>query len=84
MIGVDDDWMVAATCSGINPQTFYPTDTSDEYAAATIEAYCDRCPVMGECLDYALITNQEHGIWGGMAEDKRRRVRRAWLARQRS
>ncbi|HUS62031.1 MAG TPA: WhiB family transcriptional regulator, partial [Acidimicrobiales bacterium] len=33
-------------------------------------------PVRAECLEYALETNQEHGVWGGMGEDERLRERR--------
>ena len=46
----------------------------------TALAYCAVCPVREECLDFALETNQEHGIWGGLTvkarknERKRRRV----------
>lgn len=31
------------------------------------------CPVKTECLEFALTTNQQHGIWGGLALDERRR-----------
>jgi Transcription factor WhiB len=37
----------------------------------------------GECLEFALATNQEAGIWGGATEEERRKLRKAWLAKQR-
>jgi len=40
---------------------------------------CDQCPVKAPCLQFALETNQDSGIWGGTSEDERRRLRRAWL-----
>jgi WhiB family transcriptional regulator, redox-sensing transcriptional regulator len=39
------------------------------------KAICVTCPVMWECLDYA-ITNESHGIWGGMTDAERRKVTR--------
>ena len=36
-----------------------------------------------ECLQYALETNQEAGVWGGYPEDDRRRLRKRWLAERR-
>ena len=47
------------------------------------KAICRLCEVRGECLDYALTTNQESGVWGGTSEEERRKLRKSWLARQR-
>jgi WhiB family redox-sensing transcriptional regulator len=44
---------------------------------------CGMCSVREECLQYALETNQEAGVWGGFAEDERRRLRKRWLAERR-
>ena len=35
------------------------------------------------CLEFALATNQESGIWGGTSEEERRKLRKAWLAARR-
>ena len=37
---------------------------------------CFECPSASECLDFALFTNQENGIWGGCTEEERRQIRR--------
>ncbi len=37
---------------------------------------CGQCPVTGDCLEFALATNQEAGVWGGLTEDDRRRLRK--------
>jgi WhiB family transcriptional regulator, redox-sensing transcriptional regulator len=49
--------------------------------AERAKAVCAGCPVCGQCLDYALDTNQD-GIWGGMTEDERRSLRRAGQRRR--
>jgi len=46
-------------------------------------AICSACSIQEECLQYALETNQEAGIWGGHPEDDRRRLRKRWLAERR-
>ena len=43
------------------------------------KAVCEECPVKERCLQFALETNQDSGIWGGTSEEERRRLRRAWL-----
>jgi len=51
------------------PEYWFPEDIADpaKRAEATKEAVrgCKSCPVMNECFDYALESNQKHGIWGG-------------------
>jgi WhiB family redox-sensing transcriptional regulator len=37
-----------------------------------------------ECLDFAITTNQEYGVWGGTSEEERRVLRRQWRQRQRA
>jgi WhiB family redox-sensing transcriptional regulator len=44
---------------------------------------CDSCDARTSCLEFALATNQESGIWGGTTEEERRKLRKLWLARQR-
>jgi WhiB family redox-sensing transcriptional regulator len=39
-------------------------------------AICASCPVRGECLEYALRTNESLGVWGGLTEDQRREYSR--------
>jgi len=47
------------------------------------KAICAACPVMDDCLSYALETNQRSGIWGGTTEKERKSLRRKWLAERR-
>ena len=78
-------WRDHAGCLGSDPDMFFPIGSTGavlgEIQAA--KAVCESCPVIEECLRYALVTNQESGVWGGTTEEERRRLRRAWLAGRR-
>jgi len=41
------------------------------------KAVCRPCPVIGDCLEWALAANQDAGVWGGMSEEERRALRRS-------
>ena len=72
-------WRGRAACRGEDPELFFPVGSSGPAALAQIvaaEAICARCPVREACLRFALDTGQDYGIWGGLAEDERRRLRR--------
>jgi WhiB family redox-sensing transcriptional regulator len=47
------------------------------------KAVCAICEARTSCLEFALATNQESGIWGGTTEEERRKLRKAWLATHR-
>lgn len=80
-----DDWRGRASCRDTDPELFFPVGTTgmalDQIDAA--KAVCRACAAQPECLEFALATNQESGVWGGTSEDERRKLRKAWLARQR-
>ncbi len=67
-------WQALANCLGVDPDLFFP-----ERGASTREAkeVCRACVVREECLEYAIVKGEKFGIWGGMSERERRRVRRA-------
>jgi WhiB family redox-sensing transcriptional regulator len=79
------EWRRHAACQGCDVGLFFPVGTTgpavDQIAAAKV--VCGHCPVRGDCLDFALVTNQESGVWGGATEEERRRLRRSWLAQRR-
>jgi len=68
-----DDWRLDAACRDLDTSIFFP-ETDD--AVATAKAICAACPVREACLEFALITRQDDGVWGGLDENERRRVRR--------
>ena len=79
------DWRALAMCRDSEPTLFFPIGSTGP-ALDQIEdakAICLQCSVREECLNYALETNQEAGVWGGYAEDERRRLRKRWLAERR-
>ena len=67
-------WQRRANCMGVDPDLFFP-----ERGASTREAkeVCRGCVVREECLEYALANGEKFGIWGGLSERERRRIRRA-------
>lgn len=66
-------WRERAACRDLDTAVFFP-DADDDPAPA--QAVCATCPVREPCLEFALVTRQEDGIWGGLTENERRRVRR--------
>ncbi|MFJ9467958.1 WhiB family transcriptional regulator [Streptomyces caniferus] len=72
------DWRHDAVCREEDPEIFFPVGNTGP-ALLQIEeakAVCRRCPVMGQCLQWALESRQDSGVWGGMSEDERRAMRR--------
>ncbi|NQW68122.1 MAG: WhiB family transcriptional regulator [Acidimicrobiaceae bacterium] len=71
--GDDRAWQDQANCLGVDPDLFFP-----ERGASTREAkeVCRGCEVRQQCLDYALANGEKFGIWGGLSERERRRLRR--------
>jgi WhiB family redox-sensing transcriptional regulator len=70
----DQGWQDRALCAQTDPEAFFP-----EKGGSTREAkrVCRSCEVKAECLDYALEKDERFGIWGGMSERERRRLKRA-------
>ena len=66
-------WQAKANCMGVDPDLFFP-----ERGASTREAkeVCRGCVVRDDCLEYALANGEKFGIWGGLSERERRRLRR--------
>lgn len=77
-IGPLPAWRQKAACLDEDPELFFPIGTTGR-ALDQIEeakAVCQHCPVIQECLKWALDTNQDAGVWGGMSEEQRRTLRR--------
>ena len=66
--------MDRAACLTAEPETFFPDKGGTVIPAKTV---CATCPVVDECLDYALTHRIQIGVWGGLSEQERRRLRGA-------
>jgi len=72
------DWRHHALCRDEDPELFFPIGTSGP-ALLQVEqakAVCQRCSVTSDCLQWALDSGQDAGVWGGMSEDERRLMKR--------
>lgn len=70
--GQSGGWRRAAACQGIDPGLFFP---SRGESVAEAKEVCAGCVVTTECARYALDSGQRFGIWGGLTERERRRLR---------
>lgn len=72
--GEEADWHERALCAQTDPEAFFP-----EKGGSTREAkkICTGCEVRSECLSYALANDERFGIWGGLSERERRRLKRS-------
>lgn len=72
-------WMEYGLCRQTDPNLFFPEGRGAAIAIQTEQAkqVCNRCPVRLLCLDWALDTGQNTGVWGGLSEDERRGLRGA-------
>ena len=80
------DWRNRAACAEVDTNVFFPVGVTGpaipQIAAA--KAVCRQCPVREACLEFAITTNQEFGVWGGTSEEERRVLRRQWRREQRA
>jgi WhiB family redox-sensing transcriptional regulator len=73
LLGNAPEWHERALCAQTDPEAFFP-----EKGGSTREAkrICSRCEVRVECLEYALGHDERFGIWGGLSERERRKLKR--------
>ena len=74
-----NDFRQRAACRDADPELFFPVGDRGpalrQIAAA--KAVCHRCPVIDDCLSWALTERHEEGVWGGQDVAERRRLRRS-------
>jgi WhiB family redox-sensing transcriptional regulator len=73
---VEDDalaWQTDALCAQTDPEAFFPEKGGSTRDAKRI---CTSCEVRSQCLEYALQNDERFGIWGGLSERERRRLKR--------
>ncbi|OLT42076.1 WhiB family transcriptional regulator [Saccharomonospora sp. CUA-673] len=69
----EQDWQERALCAQTDPEAFFP-----EKGGSTREAkrICQGCEVKDDCLEYALAHDERFGIWGGLSERERRKLKK--------
>lgn len=72
-------WREGAACHDMDTEIFFPIGLTGPAIEQTnlAKAICRECPVRLQCLEFALRTLQDHGVWGGHTEEERRVIRRA-------
>jgi WhiB family redox-sensing transcriptional regulator len=70
---VDLSWQDLANCRGANADLFFPERGASTRTAKSI---CRACSVRVECLEFAIRNGEKFGIWGGLSERERRKIRR--------
>jgi len=71
--GEDLPWQEHSLCAYVDPDVFFPEKGGSSREAKRI---CAQCTVQAECLEYALANDERFGIWGGLSERERRRLKR--------
>lgn len=69
----EPDWRTTGPCKD-DADAMFPTSNAAEIEHA--KSYCRMCPVIERCLQWALETGEEYGVWGGLSEKERRALRR--------
>ncbi len=67
------EWQDRALCKQTDPEAFFPEKGGSSREAKKV---CTSCDVRAECLDYALKHDERFGIWGGLTERERRKLKR--------
>lgn len=81
-LALDAEWRRRAACRGMEPDLWFPHSEQPEDEAPA-KAVCATCPVRLDCLEFALVTRQDDGVWGGVGPRERRRMvkRAGWRER---
>ena len=69
----DEQWQERALCAQTDPEAFFPEKGGSTRDAKRI---CTSCDVKSQCLEYALANDERFGIWGGLSERERRKLRK--------
>ena len=78
----DNRWQAFARCKNMDTDTFYPPEDEEKGPRVRRERVakqiCGECVVQFRCRVHALLTAESHGVWGGLSESERRRVKRPY------
>lgn len=68
----EGDWRERALCAQTDPEEFFPPEGG---ASRQAKKTCAVCEVRSECLSWALANDERYGVWGGLAERERHRLK---------
>ncbi|MEX0835669.1 MAG: WhiB family transcriptional regulator [Nitriliruptor sp.] len=71
---LSDDWRADAACRELDLEVFFAVDEASQLDAVAV---CETCPVREPCLEHAITTREQYGVWGGVREQDRKRMVRA-------
>lgn len=87
ILRAEDPWVHEAACGDVeDPEVFFgiPGVPLGDEAIKEAKRICNEmCSVKDQCLDFALDSNEKFGVWGGLDERERRKVRRDRRAKAR-
>lgn len=77
--GGDEEWKTRGRCAETDPEVFFPE--SGNRSLADAQRICKKCEVRERCLEWALDTDERYGVWGGVDERERYRMRKKLSAK---
>jgi len=67
-------------CQTTDPEIWFSDNETGVHDYRVAKIFCKTCPVRNECLQYAIVANEVHGIWGGLTYKERRKLApKGWL-----
>ena len=69
-----DEWKLRGRCAEVDPEVFFPE--SGHKSLDDAKRVCGRCEVQRECLEWALATDERYGVWGGVSEGDRYKMKK--------
>lgn len=68
-----EEWKLDGICRTVDPDMWFPEPPASGFQAKKL---CARCPVIEECLEYAMANNEKFGVWGGLSAHERKKLKR--------
>jgi WhiB family redox-sensing transcriptional regulator len=69
------NWQKQGACHGQPTTLWFPKRGTSRKKIQEAKTFCNNCPIQTKCLEYALHHHDLHGIWGGLTEQERQRIR---------
>lgn len=74
-----NDWRFNAACKDEDPELFFVVgdekSPGNQLQIASSKYVCSHCPVRSDCLAFAFDNGLDHGVFGGLTRDERRKLK---------